>query len=120
MKTTATPNQYLAEAQARQLSRDCGYAYLVKTRVGLYLAAIGVIPSETVLIKFENGQEVTTYRRKYFENAVLCGECTGAGCKHCYPRKGIESFWEYNYNHRNEDPIMNGVNYTAAVKELNR
>ena len=58
------------------------------------------------------------YKRKYFENAVLCGECTGAGCKRCYTRKGIESFWEYNYNHRGEDPIMIGVTYSAAVKEL--
>jgi len=57
MKATPTPNQYLAEAQARELSRQCGYAYLVKTRVGLYLAAVGVIPSETVLIKFENGKK---------------------------------------------------------------
>jgi hypothetical protein len=58
MKTTATNNQYLAEAQAKELSRQCGYAYLVKTRVGLYLAAIGVIPSETILIKFENGKAI--------------------------------------------------------------
>ena len=58
MKTKPTNNQYLAEAQARQLSRHCGYAYLVKTRVGLYLADVGVIPSETILIKFENGKQV--------------------------------------------------------------
>ena len=58
MKTKPTPNQYLAEAQARELSRQCGYAYLVKTRVGLYLAAVGVISSETVLIKFENGKQL--------------------------------------------------------------
>ena len=56
------------------------------------------------------------YKRFYFENAVLCGECTGAGCKRC--DHGIESFWEYNYNHRGEDPIMIGVTYSAAVKEL--
>jgi len=118
MKTTATHNQYLAEAQAKELSRHCGYAYLVKTRVGLYLAAVGVIPSETILAKFENGNPVASYRRKYFENAVLCGECTGAGCKRC--NKGIESFWEYNYNHRGEDPIMNGVTYSACVKELKK
>jgi len=58
MKTKPTNNQFLAEAQARELSRQCGYAYLVKTRVGLYLADVGVIPSETVLIKFENGKKV--------------------------------------------------------------
>ena len=43
MKARPTPNQFLAEAQARQLSRECGTAYLVKTRVGLYLAAVGEI-----------------------------------------------------------------------------
>ena len=58
------------------------------------------------------------YKRKYFENAVYCGLCNGQGCKHC--DHGIESFWEYNYWHRNEDPIMNGVTYTACVKELAR
>ena len=58
MKTTATNNQHLAEAQAKELSRQCGIAYLVKTRIGLYLAAIGVITSETILIKFENGKQV--------------------------------------------------------------
>ena len=60
------------------------------------------------------------YIRHYFENAVLCAECTGRGCKRCFRNKGIESFWEYNYWHRDEDPIMNGVNYTACVKELQR
>jgi len=64
--------------------------------------------------------QIKTMKRKYFENAVLCGECTGRGCKRCYKNKGIESFWEYNYWHRDEDPIMNGVTYTACVKELAR
>ena len=59
MKTRPTPNEFIAEAQARELSRHCGYAYLVKTRVGLYLAAVGVIPSETILAKFQNGNQVS-------------------------------------------------------------
>ena len=58
MKTRPTENIFLAEAQARELSRQCGIAYLVKTRVGLYLADVGVIPSETILVKFENGKQV--------------------------------------------------------------
>ena len=41
-----------------------------------------------------------TFRRYYFENAVSCGECNGAGCKRCYPRHGVESFWEFNYVRR--------------------
>lgn len=24
-----------------------------------------------------------------YDNSDLCGECTGAGCKHCYDRRGI-------------------------------
>jgi hypothetical protein len=69
----------------------------------------------------KNSKNTATFRRFYFENAVLCGECTGAGCKRCYTRKGIESFWEYNYNHRmGGDQIMNGVTYTAAVNEFER
>ena len=77
------------------------------------LAAIASMP-----VRFKT--MTTRYKRKYFENAVLCGECTGAGCKRCYKRKGIESFWEYNYNHRGEDPIMIGVTYSACVKELQK
>jgi len=61
-----------------------------------------------------------TFRRYYFENAVSCGECNGAGCKRCYPRHGVESFWEFNYVRRNLDPIMNGVEYTACVNEIAR
>ena len=57
MKATPTPNEFLAEAQARQLSREVGTAYLVKCRNG-YLACVSTIPSETVLIKFENGKPV--------------------------------------------------------------
>jgi len=57
MKLTPTPNEFLAEAQARQLSREVGTAYLVKCRNG-YLACVSTIPSETVLIKFENGKQV--------------------------------------------------------------
>ena len=73
------------------------------------------------LIRFYKQYEVKPeYKRYYFENAVLCAECTGRGCKRCFRNKGIESFWEYNYWHRDEDPIMNGVNYTACVKELQR
>ncbi len=116
MKATPTTNQFIAEAQAKEISRHCGVAYLNR-QGNLYRATIGG-DGEITIAKFKNGVEVPVYRRNYFENAVLCGECTGAGCKHCYPLKGIESFWEYNYNHRNEDPIMNGVTYTACVKEL--
>jgi hypothetical protein len=58
MKCTPTPNEFLAEAQARQLSRDCGVAYLVKRSNCLFKACVGVIESETVLIKFENGKKV--------------------------------------------------------------
>ncbi len=56
MKCTPTPNEFLAEAQARQLSRDCGVAYLNYTR-GLYLATVG--KTENVLFKFENGKKVS-------------------------------------------------------------
>jgi hypothetical protein len=58
MKALPTPNQFLAEAQARELSRQCGYAYLVKRSNGLFKACVGVIESETVLIKFENGNKI--------------------------------------------------------------
>ena len=112
-----TTNQFKAEAQAKELSRMCGVAYLNR-QGNRYRATVGS-DGEISIAKFENGVEVPAYRRTYFENAVLCGECTGAGCKRCYTRKGVESFWEYNYNHRGEDPIMIGVTYTACVKELN-
>lgn len=25
----------------------------------------------------------------YYDNSHLCGECTGAGCKQCYDRRGL-------------------------------
>ena len=59
MRCTPTPNEFLAEAQARQLSREVGTAYLVKNKVGYFLATVGVMSHETVLIKFENGKQVS-------------------------------------------------------------
>lgn len=71
--------------------------------------------------KRETGNQ---FQRHYFENAVLCGECNGRGCKQCYPSQGIESFWQFMYmryyRFHEADYITLSMKYSECVKELTK
>jgi len=55
------------------------------------------------------------YKRYYFQNAIFCGECTGAGCKQC-AGTGIETLTDF-LGYRRGDPIALRVEYTACLNE---
>ena len=58
-----TTNQFIAEAQAKEISRQCGVAYLNQNLKGnLYRATAGkggMIAGEKTIAKFENGNQVS-------------------------------------------------------------
>lgn len=57
-----TTNQFIAEAQAKEISRQCGVAYVNQNLKGtLYRATVGkgeMIAGEKTIAKFENGNQV--------------------------------------------------------------
>lgn len=56
-----------------------------------------------------------TLKRNYFQNAIFCGECTGAGCRRCMGT-GIGSLSEF-LMYRKGDPIALRAQYTACLRE---
>ena len=68
--------------------------------------------------------EVAQFKRHYFQNRVLCGNCNGEGlqgymdyCRACLG-SGIESLQEFKRCNEAYDPILAGVIYRRCVKEL--
>ena len=64
-----------------------------------------------------------TFKRKYFENAILCGNCNGTGLRdymdycRCCNGTGIESLSEY-LNRRRGDVLSHTIDYQTAKNEL--
>lgn len=68
--------------------------------------------------------QVAQFKRHYFQNAVICGNCNGEGfqgyadyCRACLGT-GIEPLYQFIRNHHAWDPIFSGVMYRRCVKEL--
>jgi len=59
---------------------------------------------------------MTTLRRFYFENSILCFECTGMGCKQCLGT-GIESLSEF-MSHTTGDVLSLTIQYYQSKKLL--
>jgi len=57
------------------------------------------------------------YKRVYFQNFVLCGNCNGEGCRVCNST-GVTPWYEYKRIRPDRDEIATGATYRAGIKEL--
>lgn len=64
------------------------------------------------------------FKRFYFENFILCGNCNGTGlrdymdyCRVC-DATGIEKFWQFVENHKRTDLITLHLQYSESLKQL--
>jgi RecJ-like exonuclease len=68
-----------------------------------------------------------TYRRFFFENAILCGECNGGGmasytnyCKGCGGH-GVVTRQQFIDDHDGEgDPVILSIRYSESLKAIMR
>ena len=55
------------------------------------------------------------FKRKYFENCIICGYCNGDGCRGC-DYHGITSREQFIRDRNEEgDPIEVSIRYSAAL-----
>lgn len=71
-------------------------------------------------------QQQPEYKRRYFENAILCGNCNGTGlqghldyCRAC-DATGLDTFNEFVSNNKGKDLITLAIVYKQSRNELTK